>query len=490
MNRRRILRSAIAMACVVAALLSLPNVRRAFAGVVYAISEYGVRYLPQSTVPANCATTGNTCVWVKSSDNNLYFRNAAGSDVNISNGAASSLQAGYTAGGAGGGAITVTSSGGPLKLTPNADSVSALRLNYNSLTQSAAIMSIFDNGANQLAGFTPTDSGQSARLDLTSQLNGGYDFIHVKSANGVFGLNFQENGGTLVMYGGNGSYEFLDGGASVIEGLIDSTGVSSTVGFNANIATVTGQQSNFSLNATTAAISAGTESNSPGLQWQAQAWNSVSLAAQTVKWLAQVIPGAASNPVTGQLSFYNNDAGGGYNERMRIADNGTVTAFGSLFVGGTGGAGAIAAASFSPGSSSAASYCTTANCTSATIGRTSIATTLTGSVVLATQATTIGSSFTITPSSNTVVKLTYTSATNVTTGTISAGTDGQILKVMLIQPGSGTAATMVTSWTNVSFAGGAGSFTATLGKRDVYTFVYDGTTSKWYEQSRSLNLTN
>jgi hypothetical protein len=105
------------------------------------------------------------------------------------------------------------------------------------------------------------------------------------------------------------------------------------------------------------------------------------------------------------------------------------------------------------------------------------------------QSNTMTGTVTITPSSS-FVKQTYTSATNVTALTISAGTDGQELIVELIQPGAGTAATMVTTWANVSFAGGVGAFTATLGKRDVYTFQYDGTTSKWYERSRALNLTN
>jgi hypothetical protein len=115
--------------------------------------------------------------------------------------------------------------------------------------------------------------------------------------------------------------------------------------------------------------------------------------------------------------------------------------------------------------------------------------TFTKQVMTTAQANTMAGTVTITPSSS-FVKQTYTSATNVTALTISAGTDGQELIVELIQPGAGTAATMVTTWTNVSFAGGVGSFTATLGKRDVYTFQYDGTTSKWYERSRALNLTN
>lgn len=106
------------------------------------------------------------------------------------------------------------------------------------------------------------------------------------------------------------------------------------------------------------------------------------------------------------------------------------------------------------------------------------------------QSITAAASNAINPASGSFVKLNLQSATNVTSMTISAGTDGQELVVQVIQPAAGTAATMVTSWTNVSFAGGAGSFTPTLGKRDVYSFIYDATTSKWRELGRAINQTN
>lgn len=124
------------------------------------------------------------------------------------------------------------------------------------------------------------------------------------------------------------------------------------------------------------------------------------------------------------------------------------------------------------------------------IGHTAVQTKISGAFALGTQAATMTATTSVTTSSGPVAKLTYASATNVTSMTLTApGIDGQEMTVMLIQPASGTAATMTTTWTNVNFAGTA-VFTATLGKRDVYTFAFDATTSKWYERSRSLNLAN
>lgn len=104
------------------------------------------------------------------------------------------------------------------------------------------------------------------------------------------------------------------------------------------------------------------------------------------------------------------------------------------------------------------------------------------------QANTVGATFTIDPTAGSYVKQTLTSATNVTAVTISAGTDGQELVVEIIQPAAGTADTVATTWTNVAFAGGVGVFTATLGKRDIYTFIYNATTSKWNEVGRAVNV--
>lgn len=101
-------------------------------------------------------------------------------------------------------------------------------------------------------------------------------------------------------------------------------------------------------------------------------------------------------------------------------------------------------------------------------------------------------STTVTPSLSTLdlIKLNLQSATNVTTLTISPGNDGEDMTVQVIQPGAGSAASVPTTWVNVSFAGGTFTNTATLGRRDEVRLKYDATTSKWYETSRALNLTN
>jgi hypothetical protein len=110
---------------------------------------------------------------------------------------------------------------------------------------------------------------------------------------------------------------------------------------------------------------------------------------------------------------------------------------------------------------------------------------------LGAQDNSVGATWTINPSSRGYVRQTLTSATNVTAVTVSTGAhDGQLLIVQIIQPAAGTAATVVSTWTNVRFAGGAGAFTATLGKHDTYTFVYNANTSLWSEVTRSLNETN
>jgi Right handed beta helix region len=98
-------------------------------------------------------------------------------------------------------------------------------------------------------------------------------------------------------------------------------------------------------------------------------------------------------------------------------------------------------------------------------------------------------STTITPSSGGLVYLNLVTATNVTTMTVSAGNDGQELEVHVVQPASGSAATVTTTWANVSFSTATAiAFTATLGRRDIVKLKYVSATSKWYEVSRSLNI--
>lgn len=130
------------------------------------------------------------------------------------------------------------------------------------------------------------------------------------------------------------------------------------------------------------------------------------------------------------------------------------------------------------------------NATSLNVGKSGITTKILGSLGCVTQSVTGTTSTTINPASGGVCLLNLVSATNVTTLTISAGVDGQELVLLIVQPASGTAATVATTWTNTSLAGGSLTNTATLGKRDAVTLVYVAATSKWYERSRALNLAN
>lgn len=96
------------------------------------------------------------------------------------------------------------------------------------------------------------------------------------------------------------------------------------------------------------------------------------------------------------------------------------------------------------------------------------------------------SSVTITPSNGELVRVTL-SGTAISTMTISAGIAGQRLVVEVIEDATGTR-TIPSTWTNVLFAGGSYTRTATASKRDVLTFAYDSTDSKWVEMSRALSL--
>lgn len=102
------------------------------------------------------------------------------------------------------------------------------------------------------------------------------------------------------------------------------------------------------------------------------------------------------------------------------------------------------------------------------------------------QTVAAATSTTINPASGDHVRVTL-SATAITTMTISAGQDGEIMTVQVIEDATGTR-TIPTTWTNVQFAGGSYTATTTANKRDVLTFRYDSTAAKWMEQSRAMNV--
>ena len=117
----------------------------------------------------------------------------------------------------------------------------------------------------------------------------------------------------------------------------------------------------------------------------------------------------------------------------------------------------------------------------------------TGNVVLATNPTltkptitnyvetpysaTVGASVTIDLANGTVQILTMTSATSLAVTMPTSPVSGQSFILILKQPSSGTANAV--TWSTVKWSGGTTpTVTATVGKADVFTFVYDGT--NWY----------
>lgn len=177
----------------------------------------------------------NTAAPIKSGERGFWadgdqpnFRKADGTDIALgSGGGGGSLQADYTAGGAGGGAIALTASGGPLALTAGDDAVSPLSVKAHSSTQSAALIESFDSSGNSLASLQMSDSGQSNKLALSSQLNGGYSFMVVTTAGGFFPITFQNNGGILLAASSAADFRFYDGSFSTMLADIQASGVHS-----------------------------------------------------------------------------------------------------------------------------------------------------------------------------------------------------------------------------------------------------------------------
>lgn len=117
----------------------------------------------------------------------------------------------------------------------------------------------------------------------------------------------------------------------------------------------------------------------------------------------------------------------------------------------------------------------------------------TGNVVLATAPTlttptitnyietpytaTVTGTVTILLSNGTFQILTMTSATNLAVTMPTSPVTGQSFILVLKQPASGTANTV--TWTTVKWSGGTTpTVTATVGRADIFSFVYDGT--NWY----------
>lgn len=95
-------------------------------------------------------------------------------------------------------------------------------------------------------------------------------------------------------------------------------------------------------------------------------------------------------------------------------------------------------------------------------------------------------SITLDPASGETIRVTL-SATAVTTINAGTGKPGEHMTVEIIQDATGSRS--ISGWSaSYLLAGGSYTVTATANKRDVLTFAWDNTDSKWVEQSRSMNL--
>jgi hypothetical protein len=94
----------------------------------------------------------------------------------------------------------------------------------NSTTQTGALWRGVDTSGNVLSSLIVQDSGQSNSLQLTSQLNGGYNFLHVSSAANGFTLDQQLNGGIMLTAASSGDYRWYSSGFSTLYFNINSSG--------------------------------------------------------------------------------------------------------------------------------------------------------------------------------------------------------------------------------------------------------------------------
>jgi hypothetical protein len=166
-------------------------------------------------------------------------------------------------------------------------------------------------------------SASSAGLTLDATTAGGRIYQQYSTSAGLYVLADLTAGANRWAMDANGAYyPYADNAvnlglpgnrpAALYTYQVDAAGT-----FTQNIASVTGQQAGMSTIASTAAAGAGSISNSPGLLFGSQAWNTSALAGQRMDWLVQAIP-TNGNPVTGQLSVYSNPNATGYTERFRI----------------------------------------------------------------------------------------------------------------------------------------------------------------------------
>ncbi len=105
------------------------------------------------------------------------------------------------------------------------------------------------------------------------------------------------------------------------------------------------------------------------------------------------------------------------------------------------------------------------------------------------QTVAAAATITLDPASGETIRVTL-GATGITTVNGAAGYPGEVIRVEIIQDGTG--GRTLTGWSSGTngflLAGGAYTPTSTANKRDVLTFAWDTVASKWVETARSMNL--
>jgi hypothetical protein len=325
----------LARIVLLAALLA-PTVASAQNNVAYKVGP-GIQMSCGTTVPTATSTRG--ILWCKSSDSNkLHYFPPGGSDAAV--------------GGAGGSTWPLTNGTSTLTYSfGGSDGASAVAHRFTAgvgfATDGDLLLRLDANGTNWLTigrsssqnAFTftgnanATGSGPlfvvsptgSAGVTLDATGGGGRKFTLYSTSTGLLGIADLTASRNDWVWDPNGAYyPFTDGAFNL--GLPGArpggfyTYAADLAGsYTQNIASVTGQQANLSVIASTAATSSGTQSNSPGILLRGAAWNTSALAGQPFDFLMQVIPTAGgANPVTGQLSFYSQANAGGWTERFRI----------------------------------------------------------------------------------------------------------------------------------------------------------------------------
>ena len=104
--------------------------------------------------------------------------------------------------------------------------------------------------------------------------------------------------------------------------------------------------------------------------------------------------------------------------------------------------------------------------------------------VITSQIIAAASSITVNPANGNYVRINL-SATAITSLTISAGQNGEVMYVEVVEDATGTR-TIPTTWTNVSFPTGGYTASAGANKHDMLVFVYNSTFSKWVNTSQVI----